>query len=230
MAKRLKAMGVDRYRNGFKPTLHPELLEEPLRWPGSKRVFVNSMSDLFHQDVPIEFISHVFDSISRAPTHVFQVLTKRSGRLLQVSQRLNWPRNLWMGVSVESSCTTARIEQLRQVPAALRFLSCEPLIGPLDDLNLSGIHWVIVGGESGPNARPMDPDWVRSLLRQCRAAGVPFFFKQWGGARKKTTGRLLDNQTYDEFPTEPAGGGELVRADRRRRRHQPLRSAAFYTP
>jgi protein gp37 len=200
MAKRLRAMGVDRYRNGFKPTLHPDLLGEPLRWRGSKRVFVNSMSDLFHKEVPLEFIQEVFHSIAAASGHSFQILTKRSGRLLQIAGKLEWPSNLWMGVSVEHMRTVERIDHLRQVPAATRFLSCEPLIGPLEGLNLSGIHWMIVGGESGPHARPMDSSWVQSLLAQCRAAEIPFFFKQWGGVRKKATGRVLNGQTYDEFP------------------------------
>ena len=200
MARRLRAMGVDRYRNGFKLTLHTDLLGEPLRWRGSKRVFVNSMSDLFHKDVPLEFIQEVFRSIAAAPDHVFQILTKRSGRLLQVAGKLKWPSNLWMGTSIEHMRTVERIDHLRQVPAAIRFLSCEPLIGPLESLDLSDIHWMIVGGESGPHARPMDPSWVQSLLAQCRCAEIPFFFKQWGGVRKKAMGRLLNGQTYDEFP------------------------------
>lgn len=213
MAKRLRAMGVDRYRNGFVPTLHPDLLDEPLRWRGSKRVFVNSMSDLFHKEVPLEFIQHVFRSVAAARSHVFQVLTKRSGRLLQIAGKLEWPDNLWMGVSVEHMRTVERIEHLRQVPAAVRFLSCEPLIGPLENLDLSGIHWVIVGGESGPRARPMDPSWAQSLLVQCRAVEVPFFFKQWGGVRKKATGRVLNGQTYDEFPRVSSGVAARLHAD-----------------
>jgi len=213
MAKRLRAMGVDRYRDGFKPTLHPDLLDEPLRWRGSKRVFVNSMSDLFHKEVPLEFIQQVFRSIAAAPSHMFQVLTKRSGRVLQIAGRLDWPSNLWMGVSVEHMRTVERIEHLRQVPAAIKFLSCEPLIGPLENLDLTGIHWMIVGGESGPHSRPMDPSWVQSLLAQCRSEGVPFFFKQWGGVRKKATGRVLNGQTYDEFPRVWLGPSPEMHSD-----------------
>ncbi len=213
MAKRLRAMGVDRYRNGFEPTLHPDLLEEPLRWRGSKRVFVNSMSDLFHKEVPLEFIQQVFRTVAAAHSHVFQILTKRSGRLLQIAGKLEWPTNLWMGVSVEHMRTSDRIDHLRQVPAATRFLSCEPLIGPLENLDLSGIHWVIAGGESGPRARPMDPSWAQSLLTQCRSAEIPFFFKQWGGVRKKATGRVLNGQTYDEFPRVSLGAPSRLHAD-----------------
>jgi len=200
MSKRLRAMGVERYRDGFRLRLHPDLLKEPSRWTGSRRVFVNSMSDLFHRDVPLEFIVRVFEEIASNPRHTFQILTKRAGRLAQIAGSLPWPPNLWMGTSVEHARTAARIEQLRTVPAAIRFLSLEPLLGPLDDLDLSGIHWVIVGGESGPGARPMEVAWVESILAQCREAGVPFFFKQWGGVRKKQTGRQLDGRTHDEFP------------------------------
>jgi protein gp37 len=200
MSKRLRAMGVERYRDGFSLRLHPDVLAEPSRWTGSRRVFVNSMSDLFHKDVPLEFIARVFDTIASNPRHTFQILTKRAGRLAQVAGSLPWPPNLWMGTSVEHARTATRIGQLRAVPAAVRFLSLEPLLGPLDDLELGGIHWVIVGGESGPGARPMEPVWVESILAQCREAGVPFFFKQWGGVRKKKTGRELRGRTYDEFP------------------------------
>ncbi len=200
MAKRLHAMGVDRYRDGFKTTLHADLLEVPKRWRGRKRVFVNSMSDLFHRDVPTQFIRDVFRTIEEAPNHVFQVLTKRSGRLARLADTLEWPSNLWMGVSVEHERTAGRVDDLRVVPAAVRFLSCEPLIGPLDGLELRDIDWVIVGGESGPGARPMREEWVQSILSQCESVDVPFFFKQWGGVRKKTTGRRLNGTTYDEFP------------------------------
>ena len=200
MSKRLRAMGVERYRDGFDVRVHPETLVQPSSWSGSRRVFVNSMSDLFHKDVPLEFIARVFDSISENPSHSFQVLTKRAGRLAQVAQSLPWPPNLWMGTSVEDAKTTARIDQLRRVPAAVRFLSLEPLLGPLDDLALDGIHWVIVGGESGPRARPIEETWIESILRQCQAANVPFFFKQWGGVQKKKAGRSLNGRTYDEFP------------------------------
>jgi protein gp37 len=200
MARRLRAMGVARYRDGFTVRLHPGALDEPDRWPGSRRVFVNSMSDLFHRDVPLDFIERVFEVVARNPRHTFQVLTKRAGRVVQLARRLDWPANLWLGTSVEHARTAARIDQLRRVPASVRFLSLEPLLGPLDDLDLYGIHWVIVGGESGPGARAMEPAWVESILAQCRRAGVPFFFKQWGGVRKKKTGRQLHGRTYDELP------------------------------
>ncbi len=201
MSKRLRAMGVERYSDGFRVRLHPDLLDQPTRWRGSRRVFVNSMSDLFHKNVPVEFISRVFDSISNSPAHVFQILTKRTGRLKQIADKLDWPPNLWMGASVENERTTARIEQLRNVPAAIRFLSIEPLLGPLKEMDLDGIDWVIVGGESGPKARPMEPEWVESIRIQCQRAEVAFFFKQWGGVRKKKAGRQLNGRTYDEFPS-----------------------------
>jgi protein gp37 len=200
LAARLQAMGNPRYRNGFEVTLHPDLIELPKRWREPRLIFVNSMSDLFHERVPLEFIQRVFATMQACPQHTFQVLTKRSARLRQVSALLSWPPNVWMGVSVEDARVLHRIHDLQCVPAAVRFLSCEPLIGPLDDLPLDGIHWVIVGGESGPGARPMQADWVRSILRQCRRANVPFFFKQWGGVRKDLTGRKLNGRTYDEMP------------------------------
>jgi len=200
MAKRLQAMGVERYQNGFKVSLHEDLIEFPRKWKQPKVVFVNSMSDLFHEDIPVKFIQEVFDSMARSPQHIFQVLTKRSRRLKGISGKLLWPGNVWMGVSVENSQATYRIQDLCDVPAAVRFLSCEPLIGPIQKLPLAGIHWVIVGGESGPGARIMHPEWVEDILSQCEAANVAFFFKQWGGTRKKRTGRILHNQTYDEMP------------------------------
>lgn len=200
MAKRLQAMGVERYRNGFDVTLHNDLVELPLRWKQPRLIFVNSMSDLFHADVPIDFIQRVFSVMERCPQHTFQALTKRSERLRELAPSLNWPRNVWMGVSVENAQTLQRIHDLQQTPAAVRFLSVEPLIGPIDQLPLKGIHWVIVGGESGPGARPMKREWVEAILHQCRAAGVPFFFKQWGGHRKGRTGRLLHGRTYEEMP------------------------------
>jgi protein gp37 len=180
--------------------VHPERLDQPMSIRRPSMIFVNSMSDLFHSDVEEIFIRQVFDVMVRCPRHTFQVLTKRSERLATLGQQLPWPPNIWMGVSVESEDEIQRIDHLRAAPAAVRFLSLEPLIGPLPKLDLRGIHWVIVGGESGPQARPMDGKWVRSIRRQCRAAGVPFFFKQWGGVFKKHAGRLLDGRTYDEFP------------------------------
>lgn len=206
MAKRLKAMNVERYTNGFQVTLHEDLIDLPLRWVKPRIIFVNSMSDLFHESVPVSFIQRVFQTIEDCPQHVFQVLTKRSIRLRELADELTWPPNLWMGVSVENQEVASRIDDLGAVPASIRFLSCEPLLGPLSDLHLQDIHWVIVGGESGPGARPMKPEWVESILEQCRDYQVPFFFKQWGGVRKDLTGRLLHERTYDEFPVQATAG------------------------
>jgi len=200
MAKRLKAMGVARYSNAFRVTLHEDLVELPLKWRQPKLVFVNSMSDLFHEDVPLEFIQRVFGTMVRSSQHVFQILTKRSARLLELSSQLPWAQNIWIGVSVEDERVVNRIHDLQGVPAHVRFLSCEPLIGPLNSLPLENIQWVIVGGESGPEARPMKSEWVESILTQCRRCDVPFFFKQWGGVRKDRTGRELHGRTYDEMP------------------------------
>ncbi len=200
MAKRLKAMNAPRYHRGFRVTLHEDLIELPLSWRKPRKVFVNSMSDLFHDGVPTEFIQRVFATMEACAQHTFQVLTKRSERVLELSGKLPWPKNVWIGVSVENSSVVSRINDLALVPAAVRFLSCEPLIGPLDNLPLSGIHWVIVGGESGPRARPMKAEWVESIFAQCREADVRFFFKQWGGVRKDMTGRQLHGRTYDEMP------------------------------
>jgi protein gp37 len=200
MAKRLHAMGNPRYANGFNVTLHLDLIETPLGWKKPRRIFVNSMSDLFHQDIPFEFIQKIFQTMEKASWHTFQILTKRSERLVELAPRLPWSPNVWMGVSVENEKVVHRIDDLRNVPANIRFLSCEPLLGPLENLNLEGIHWVIVGGESGPGARPMKAEWVRSIRDQCREQQVAFFFKQWGGVQKHRTGRILDEQTYDEYP------------------------------
>ena len=200
MAKRLKAMGMERYENGFAVTLQPDLLDVPSHWREPRVVFVNSMSDLFHEKVPFYYIKQVFDTMVKCPHHTFQILTKRSKRLREIAPKLPWPSNIWMGVSVEDARVVRRITDLRSVPAAVHFLSCEPLIGPLDSLLLDGLHWVIVGGESGPGARPMKSEWVRSIFRQCRKADVPFFFKQWGGVRKDLAGRELFGRTYDEMP------------------------------
>jgi protein gp37 len=202
MARRLKAMGQANYVNGFKVTLHERMLAAPLRWKRPRRIFVNSMSDLFHEEVPLTFIRQIFDVIAQCPQHIFQILTKRSDRLMEDGKSLPWPENIWMGVTVESADYTFRIDHLRQTRAKTKFLSVEPLLGPIHDLDLNGIHWVIVGGESGPKARAMDPAWVRSVLDRCRVAEVPFFFKQWGGANKKKTGRQLDGRTWDETPLE----------------------------
>ena len=200
MAKRLKAMGVERYRNGFDVTLQEDLIKKPLSWVKPRIVFVNSMSDLFHEDIPLEFIQKVFDTMVKCPQHTFQILTKRSKRLLEIAEQLPWPNNVWMGVSVEDERVLDRISDLSEVPAKIRFLSCEPLIGPLYKLSLDEIHWVIVGGESGPGARPMRVEWVESILAQCRVHDTAFFFKQWGGVRKGRTGRTLHGRTYDELP------------------------------
>ncbi len=177
------------------------MLELPLRWRKSRRIFVNSMSDLFHDEVPLDYVRQVFDVMRRANWHHFQVLTKRAERLAQFAPLLPWPENVWMGVSVESAPFVSRIDALRAVPAAVRFLSIEPLLGPLPALDWRGTDWAIVGGESGPGARPLDATWVRDLHKQCTAARVPFFFKQWGGVRKKATGRVRDGRTWDELPT-----------------------------
>ncbi len=209
LAKRLKAMGSEKYSNdgdartsgpGFGVTTHPAALDEPLRWRQPRLVFVNSMSDLFHAKVPVEFIQQVFAVMAATPQHTYQVLTKRPRRLRRLAPRLEWPDNLWMGTSVENTDVLDRIDELRAVPAAVRFLSCEPLLGPLPELDLTGIGWVIVGGESGPQARPMQPDWVRDIRDQCQTAEVPFFFKQWGGRTPKAGGRELDGRTWDEMP------------------------------
>lgn len=208
MAVRLQEMGQRNYANGFQVTLHEHVLDRPLSWKKSRLVFVNSMSDLFHKDVPTEFIQRVFAVMVRASHHVFQVLTKRADRLRQIAADLPWPANVWMGVSVENQDAAWRIDELRQVPAAVRFLSLEPLIGPLPSLDLDGIHWAIVGGESGHGARSMDPEWVRTIRNQCRCSGVPFFFKQWGGVNKAQMGRELDGRTWDEFPASIAAWRE----------------------
>jgi protein gp37 len=200
LTRRLRAMGQKKYSNGFQLTLHPDTLELPLRWKTPQVIFVNSMSDLFHHEVPLDYIQRVFATMRAASWHQFQVLTKRSGRLQAFSDEINWPNNVWMGVSVESAAYTSRIEHLRRTGAQIKFLSLEPLLGPLDKLNLEDIDWVIVGGESGPGARPMHQDWVQSIRNQCQQAKVAFFFKQWGGVQKGRTGRSLDGRTYNEMP------------------------------
>jgi protein gp37 len=207
LAKRLKAMGAEKYQHdgdprtsgpGFGITIHQEALRLPYSWQMPRLVFVNSMSDLFHARVPVGFIRQVLQVMQDTPQHTYQVLTKRSRRLLRLD--LQWPPNLWVGVSVENAHVLGRVDDLRQVPAAVRFLSCEPLLGPLDGIRLDGIHWVIAGGESGPGARPMDPQWAADLRDVCQQAQVPFFFKQWGGRTPKAGGRLLAGRTYDEMP------------------------------
>jgi protein gp37 len=200
MAKRLKLMGQLNYRNGFEVTLQPHMLDLPLRWRSPKRIFVNSMSDLFHDEVPDSFIHQVFAVMRNADWHQYQVLTKRSERLLELSSELDWAPQVWMGVSVENKDYAYRIDHLRKTKAKVKFLSLEPLLGPLPRLNLQGIDWAIVGGESGPGARPIHPEWVAEIRDQCVKAGVAFFFKQWGGVQKSKTGRKLEGRTWDEMP------------------------------
>ncbi|HTR30418.1 MAG TPA: phage Gp37/Gp68 family protein [Puia sp.] len=200
MATRLQAMGVEKYSEGFKIRIHEETLNDPYSWKGSKLVFVNSMSDLFHPEIPLYFIEKVFRVMNDNPQHTFQVLTKRADRLYEVHDKLNWSKNIWMGVSVEDSRVVNRIDLLKQTNARVKFLSCEPLIGPLMNLELEGIDWVIVGGESGRKVRPMKEWWVWDIRQQCQEAGVAFFFKQWGGINKKKAGRELGGKVYSEMP------------------------------
>ena len=200
IAMRLFAMGQANYTNGFKLTMHEHTLKLPLKWKKPQTIFVNSMSDLLHEDIPEEFILKIFNVMNSAPWHTFQILTKRAERLVKVSNRLVWGKNIWMGVSVENADYKTRIDYLRTIKAQVKFISFEPLIDEIDMVNLRGIDWVIVGGESGPKARYMSPKWVFNLRNQCLAQKVPFFFKQWGGINKKKTGRLLDGRTWDEMP------------------------------
>jgi protein gp37 len=202
MAKRLEAMGLVRYRNGFRVTVHPDLLDAPLNWRKPRLIFVNSMSDLFHEDVPFDFIARVFSTISLASCHVFQILTKRADRLAEVVGELRWPANLWVGVTVESQEYVHRINKLSSVPSTVRFVSFEPLLGPIKYLDLSSVDWAIVGGESGPHSRKMDPDWARMIRDACLEQSIPFFFKQWGGTKKSGHNRILDGKTWDQYPQE----------------------------
>lgn len=212
LAKRLKAMGVEKYQKdgdprtsgpGFGVALHEAVLKDPYRWRGSRLVFVNSMSDLFHARVPLDFIQRVFEVMTDTPQHTYQLLTKRARRLRRIADKLPWPENVWIGVSVEDQKVLHRVDDLRQVPAHVRFLSCEPLLGSLNGLNLEGIGWLIAGGESGPGHRPMREEWVTELRDLCLDDGVPFFFKQWGGRTPKQGGRVLDGRTWDEMPSQP---------------------------
>ena len=200
MSYRLQAMGQRNYANGFELTLQPHALELPLRWHRPQTIFVNSMSDLFHRGVPTDYIHQVFNVMNRADHHRYQVLTKRSERLQRLSAELPWQPHIWMGVSVENQTYTYRIDHLRETAAHIRFLSLEPLLGPLENLNLEGIHWVIVGGESGPRSRPMNAEWVTDIRDQCLTAGVPFFFKQWGGVNKRAAGRRLERRLWNQMP------------------------------
>lgn len=200
MARRLQAMGQRNYVNGFNLTLHEHALNLPLTWKKPRMVFVNSMSDLFHKDVPLNFVLKVFDVMRSTSWHTFQILTKRSRRVLELSEMIDWPPNVWMGVSVENRDYLCRIDDLRQTDAFLKFISLEPLLGPLPQLNLEGIDWVIIGGESGPGARSLKEEWVIDIRTHCISARIPFFFKQWGGVHKKRTGRMLEGRTWDEMP------------------------------
>lgn len=200
MALRLQSMGLPNYINGFKLSLHEDVLDLPLRLKKPQTIFVNSMSDIFHEDVPLDFIQRIFVVMKDAHWHTFQILTKRSSRLAELNKMIDWPKNVWMGVTVENKDTVNRIEHLRSTGAVVKFLSLEPLLGPLSNLNLQKINWVIVGGESGPGARPMQEEWVVEIKEQCNQFRVPFFFKQWGGVRKKKNGRLLQGRYWDEIP------------------------------
>jgi protein gp37 len=200
MAMRLKAMGHPNYSNGFTLALHEQALHLPLTWKHPQIIFVNSMSDLFHEDVPFEFIEKIFSIMNEASWHTFQILTKRSQRLVEIDSQLHWPENVWMGVTVESQNYKYRIDNLRQCHSQIKFISLEPLLGPIAGMDLSGINWVITGGESGPGARPIEKDWVIDVRDQCIASSIPFFFKQWGGVRKKLNGRLLEGKIWNELP------------------------------
>ena len=200
MSKRLKAMGLTKYAHEFQVAQHEDTLDMPLRWKKPKLIFVDSMSDLFHEEIPFPFIEKVFTTMRSARWHQFQLLTKRSERLMQLSPSLDWSKNVWMGVSVENRDYTFRIDHLKKCAAAIKFLSLEPLLGPLPELELEGIDWVIVGGESGPGARPLHEEWVIDMRDQCLSAGIPFFFKQWGGANKKRSGRLLQGEDWSQLP------------------------------
>lgn len=206
MSKRLQAMGQPNYVNGFEPVIHENMLNHPLKWKKPQRIFVNSMSDLFHEDIPDEFILKVFDVMKQAHWHWFQVLTKRAERLSALNHKLPWAENIWMGVTVENQDCVYRIEHLKRTNASVKFLSMEPLLTPINNLNLGGLDWIIVGGESGPGARPMEVEWVVDICNQSHEAGVPFFFKQWGGTRKKKNGRILNGRTWDGMPTEKTMG------------------------
>jgi protein gp37 len=209
MARRLQAMGIEKYENGFEVKIHPSSLDIPYSWRSPKIVFVNSMSDLFHPEIPLEFIQKVFKVMNATPQHTYQVLTKRAERLFELHGDLTWTSNIWMGVSVENSKVTDRIELLRRTNAVVKFLSCEPLIGPLSEMDLSEIDWVIVGGESGRKVRALQELWVWDIRLQCQEQGVAFFFKQWGGTRKKKSGRLLGGRTYDEMPIITNGSDKV---------------------
>lgn len=207
MAKRLQAMGQPNYRDGFAVRTHDHMLRLPFSWSKPRMVFVNSMGDLFHEEVPLNFIKRVFSVMVDTPWHTYQLLTKRADRLAALAAELPWPDNVWMGVTVEDNERLIRVEKLREIRAAVKFLSIEPLLGPLPDLNLAGVDWVIVGGESGPGARPMKSEWVLTIRNACVTSSVPFFFKQWGGVRKKAAGRTLEKRTWNQMPLAAASVG-----------------------
>jgi protein gp37 len=209
MAKRLQGMGVAKYANGFEVTPHPDVLEDPLKWKKPRLIFVNPMSDLFHEKIPVAYLRQIFDVMRRADWHVFQILTKRTERLAKMSPRIDWPPNVWMGVTVESARFTHRIDLLRSTGAAIKWLSMEPLLSAVPDINLTGIDWIVVGGESGPGARLMKKEWVVDIQRQCREQNVHFFFKQWGGMNKKEAGRRLNGHIYDAMPELPDPVGQI---------------------
>jgi len=213
MARRLQAMGVAGYAKGFSVALHEEALELPNKWRKPRTIFVNSMSDLFHEGVPEAFIRRVFSVMGRARQHRYQILTKRSERLMQIAPSLPWAENIWMGVTVEDERNIHRVDHLRKSPAAVKFLSLEPLLGPVSSLVLDGIDWVIVGGESGPGARPVEEQWVLDIKEKCQGAGIPFFFKQWGGVRKKKAGRLLQGRVWDQMPDVRMNRTGIFKAD-----------------
>ncbi|MBN3034108.1 MAG: phage Gp37/Gp68 family protein [Bacteroidales bacterium] len=200
MSRRLQAMGIEKYSEGFRVRVHEDQLRQPYAWKSGRMVFVNSMSDLFHEDIPLEFIQKVFSVMNDNPQHVFQVLTKRAERLYELHNEFRWSHNIWMGVTVENDDVKSRIGYLQRTGAKVKFLSCEPLIGAIRNMNLEAIDWVIAGGESGRNPRPMNPDWVLGIQEQCGNSGVAFFFKQWGGRNRKKNGRLLNGRTYDNMP------------------------------
>lgn len=212
MAFRLRKMGANNYRNGFQVTLHEHMLERPLSWKKPRMIFVNSMSDLFHNDVTDCFIHKVFDVMRQAHWHTFQVLTKRSERLVEINSGIDWPNNVWMGVSIENADYTNRADDLKSTGARVKFLSMEPLLGHVGRIVLGGIDWVIVGGESGPSARPMNESWVLEIKRKCHAIGIPFFFKQWGGVNKKKAGRTLQGKLWDEMPAYGEDDNKMVLA------------------
>ncbi|OGU11605.1 MAG: hypothetical protein A2X61_16625 [Ignavibacteria bacterium GWB2_35_12] len=210
MAKRLKGMGVKKYENGFKLTLHEDSLNDPYSWKKPRLIFVNSMSDLFHENIPLSFIQKIFYVMNDNPHHVFQILTKRAERLLELNEKLEWGHNIWMGVTVENSKVVHRIDLLRRTKARVKFLSCEPLISSIPDMNLEGIDWVIVGGESGRTPRPIEEEWVIDIKKQCKKAKAKFFFKQWGGTSKKKNGRALKGKIYSEMPPLPSDALVLI--------------------